>query len=564
MAKQKVIILGGGVAGLSAAHELIRRDYDVTVYEMKAVPGGKARSVDVPDSATDGRKKLPGEHGFRFFPRFYRHVTATMKEIPFKGKTVFDNLVDTSEIRIARFGEKSFFMPSRFPTSMDDIKKLLEADRGVSLGLSTEEISYFSERVWQLMTSCKDRRRQEYERMGWWEFVEADRFSDKYKTLLAQGLTRTLVAAKAELVSTKTGGDILLQLMFDIIKPGISSDRILNGPTNEVWIEPWLDDLKKRGVNYQLNSKVKEIKCIRPDKVKSVVVEQNGKEIEAEADFFISALPVEVMAGLLNQDMLNIDPTLENVKLLSDNVLWMNGLQLYLTEDVKINHGHTIYVDSPWAITSISQTQFWGDFDWSKHGDGNVKGIISVDISNWFAPGILYGKCAKDCTTEEIAKEVWAQLKKSLNIDSELITDNMLHSWNLDPSIVPGVPTINLEPLLVNNKNTWMLRPYAYCDVANLFLASDYVKTNTDLATMEGANEAARRAVNALIDASGTGKSYCKVWDLHEPWLLFLLKWRDVNRYKNGLPWDGKLPIGVPTLMKIAHKISYILNFRKR
>jgi len=78
--KKKVIVLGGGVAGLSAAHELIKRGFDVEVFESKDIPGGKARSLDVPDSATGGRKPLPGEHGFRFFPRFYKHITTTMKE----------------------------------------------------------------------------------------------------------------------------------------------------------------------------------------------------------------------------------------------------------------------------------------------------------------------------------------------------------------------------------------------------------------------------------------------------------------------------------------------------
>ena len=40
--------------------------------------------------------------------------------------------------------------------------------------------------------------------------------------------------------------------------------------------------------------------------------------------------------------------------------------------------------------------------------------------------------------------------------------------------------------------------------IPNLFLASDYVRTHTDLATMEGANEAARRAVNGILDATGS------------------------------------------------------------
>jgi uncharacterized protein with NAD-binding domain and iron-sulfur cluster len=67
----KVIILGGGVAGMSAAHELIERGFAVEIYEHRSIPGGKARSAPAARSVdTPGHQPLPGEHGFRFFPRF--------------------------------------------------------------------------------------------------------------------------------------------------------------------------------------------------------------------------------------------------------------------------------------------------------------------------------------------------------------------------------------------------------------------------------------------------------------------------------------------------------------
>ena len=556
---KKVVVLGGGVAGMSVAHELIKRNFQVEVYEAKGIPGGKARSTEVSDSSTENKKPLPGEHGFRFFPRFYRHVTATMKEIPYKDGTVFDNLVQTSEIRVARFNEESFFLPAKFPSSLKEIRKYLNLDKNINLGLSDEEKDYFADRVWQLMTSCKERRKQEYERMGWWEFLEADRFSENYKTFLARGLTRTLVAARAEEVSTKTGGDILLQLMFDVMKPGMSSDRILNGPTNDVWINPWLKFLKSKGVHYSTNSFVKKINTDKKENIISVVIEKDGVEEIVKADYFVFAVPVEVMASLLNDELLAIDPTLGNITTLANNVSWMNGLQLYLTENIQVNHGHTIYINTPWALTSISQAQFWTDFKWSEYGDGTVKTILSIDISDWSSKGILYNKPAKECTTQEIVNECWAQLKLSLNVQGqEILKDEYLHTWNLDDSIVPGVPTINLEPLLVNNKNTWVLRPYAYTDVANMFLASDYVKTNTDLATMEGANEAARRAVNAILDISNSSACPCPVWDLHEPWILSFFRYKDARRYKKGMPWKGDLPFGVSKIMGILKKLQHL------
>jgi hypothetical protein len=35
---------------------------------------------------------------------------------------------------------------------------------------------------------------------------------------------------------------------------------------------------------------------------------------------------------------------------------------------------------------------------------GSVEGILSVDISEWDEPGILYGKPVRACTAEEIKK----------------------------------------------------------------------------------------------------------------------------------------------------------------
>src|SRR5690242_2139355 len=96
--KKKVVVLGGGVAGMSAAHELIERGFDVSVYEYKGIPGGKARSIPVPNSGKDGRQDLPGEHGFRFFPGFYKHLPDTMSRIPYGDDTVFDNLVPADKM----------------------------------------------------------------------------------------------------------------------------------------------------------------------------------------------------------------------------------------------------------------------------------------------------------------------------------------------------------------------------------------------------------------------------------------------------------------------------------
>src|SRR3954447_13408798 len=100
----KVIVLGGGVAGMTAAHELARRPgFEVVVFELRAVAGGKARSMDA-IAGVGGRRALPGEHGFRFFPGFYKHVPDTMRRIPYEHQLhgVLDNLVMSTQVQVAR------------------------------------------------------------------------------------------------------------------------------------------------------------------------------------------------------------------------------------------------------------------------------------------------------------------------------------------------------------------------------------------------------------------------------------------------------------------------------
>jgi 15-cis-phytoene desaturase len=40
-------------------------------------------------------------------------------------------------------------------------------------------------------------------------------------------------------------------------------------------------------------------------------------------------------------------------------------------------------------------------------GDGRVGGILSVDISDWETPGIVYGKPAMQCSATKSKNEVW-------------------------------------------------------------------------------------------------------------------------------------------------------------
>jgi len=71
---------------------------------------------------------------------------------------------------------------------------------------------------------------------------------------------------------------------------------------------------------------------------------------------------------------------------------------------------------------------------------------------------------------------------------------------------------LNVEPLLINRAGSLALRPNARTRIKNMFLAADYVKTATNLACMEGANEAARHAVNGILETAGSRYDRCRTW----------------------------------------------------
>jgi uncharacterized protein with NAD-binding domain and iron-sulfur cluster len=566
---ERVVILGGGIGGLSAAHELAERGFAVEIFERKSIPGGKARSIDAKSPVpfrTGARpsgsgRPLPGEHGFRFFPGFYRHVVDTMRRIPFGSGTVADNLVDTTRVHLAYFERDEVFLPARFPQTEPDLRHAVGAAvdfMGGKTGIAPQDTAFFSEKLWQILTSCEERRLAEYERVDWWTFIGAARRSVSYQKVYGHAITRSLVAAKADRASTKTIGDVFVQMLLSILHPDEAADRLLNGPTNGVWIDPWVSYLQRQGATYHTGCEVSAINC-QGGRVRSATITQNRRTFEVEADHFVAALPVERMINLLTPNLLAAGPELANLRELAQYVEWMNGIQFYLNEDVPVAHGHTIYMDSPWALTSVSQKQFWPDFDLARCGEGDVRGILSVDISDFFAKG-LNGKRGADCTPEEIALETWEQLKRSLNTGGRaVLKDSHLVSWFLDPDLVAdplqGGRLTNTEPLLVNYVDTWRLRPEATTQIPNLFLASDYVRTFTDLATMEAANEAGRRAVNGILATSRAAATPCRLWNLHEPELFAPWRTYDRLRFRQGIPWDGSLAALGSTVVSLAGSV---------
>ncbi|WP_106400194.1 hydroxysqualene dehydroxylase [Actinocorallia populi] len=515
---RRVAVFGGGMGGLTVAHELIERGFEVTVYERKAW-GGKCRSMPFTGTATGGRQDLPAEHGFRFFPGFYQNLPDTMERVPRPGGgTLKDNFVDGKEVSAFYNGTK-MVLPAHGSIvgtlSPGSLLTFLSTAVKVIGNVPAWEVAYFLEKMIVFVTSGPQRRLKQWENMSFADYVKVKGKSKRYNELLVDMFTSTLVAAKPDKANAHTMGLMAEAWVYSTLGLGGygAPDRLLNAPTNEALIDPWMDHLRALGVDFQIGRTLTELK-VAGGRISGAVLDGTQP---VEADHYVLAVPLERAVPLLNADILNADPNLKALGNLTTD--WMNGVMLYLKEPVDLGRGHVAYAGQPWALTSISQAQFWKKRFNRTYGDGTVNECLSIDLSAWDRKGVLHGRTAKECTPEQIIEEVLAQLRRAVPRGDRVLKDSNVHSWFIDPAIT-GLATpqvANDEPLLINSPSSWNFRPESTTAIPNLFLASDYVRANINLATMEGANEAGRKAANAIIDASGAGGSKARLLDLWQP-----------------------------------------------
>src|SRR3954451_23055790 len=297
----RVAVLGGGVAGSPPPHGLADGGLGGPAFEARAPVGGKGGSLPVPGSATDCRRDLPAEHGFRFFPGFYKHVPDTMRRIGVDGR-----LVGAERVMLAQAdGRNELITTAHLPESLEDFalvaRFLFEA--ASSLGVPPQDTAFFLERLLTLLTSCDERRLGQWELQSWWAYVDADHRTKAFQKFLADGLTRTLVAARAREMSARTGGAILLQLIFDLTRAGGRADRVLDGPTSDVWIDPWVAHLEGLGVEIRREAPVEGIQS-RGGRVTGATV--GGAAVTA--DHYVAAVPVEIMRTLAGPGLRAAEP----------------------------------------------------------------------------------------------------------------------------------------------------------------------------------------------------------------------------------------------------------------
>ncbi len=517
----KVHIVGAGIAGLTAAHELADQGgFEIHVHEVEDHIGGKAASQ--PMNVAGVTADALGEHGFRFFPWFYLHLPHTLKRIPL-GANEAGSV--HGMLREATFGgvayEQGLYSIAREAGPMDALA--LVQTFFMDLDVDPIDMAKYAFRLGRFWTACEERKTVVYENMSWAEYIgvnEAGYYTPRFAELV-RSIPLMLVAMRSDEGSARTIGHAAIQLMVDI-DPATNdlADAVLAAPTSHSWMKPWKAHLDSLGVRFHFGRKLEQIRLNAASDRVAEIGFADGTIIDVSSDQFVCALPLEGIAPLLPQ-ISHADPALRTLEELCGSnpapLRDMVGVQYALRDDVPLVHGHVAFAGTDWSLTAVSQSQFWTEVGPSLDeyfGVEGLRGVISAIVSDWETPvsdpnSPVHGKAARNCTEPELLREVWRQMRVTLRV-GDLADETQGTPWmaaHLDRNVTL-TPFVNRSPLLVHPPGSYLRRPQALvAGVHNLALASDYVRTTTDIATMEGANEAGRRAAYAVLSRTGSAAS---------------------------------------------------------
>lgn len=465
----KVVIIGAGIGGLTAAHFLVGKVKEIHIYEKNSIAGGLARTENGPGGGKDTR-----EISWRVYFHFYYHLFDIMKQIPsIDDKTVYEHLV--------RY--RNVFTPEIDPISFLSFGQIFKIVK--TLFSSNSRIDY-------------------YDRYPWRDFIGDDNSEipqwlgmDRFK-----GSTTSVQRIGIEQHLRKTKG---------------IEDCVLDGPTNQVWIDPWVSYLRKKGVMFHFSQPVSKI-TVNDKTITEIMV----GDTRVTADLYVLGLPIEVLSRLVP------DLVPDGYRLSEFSKQMQVGYQLYLDDFLSLGEKDGIPYqsflvrNSPWALIVESKTISWNEADHIHEvipSFGSINGRqefpkLSKLPTQWSitacqvdVPGIRHKKSLVLCNEQEMREEILAELYDNKNLMERLKRENPNVSdvktilenakWSFtgkDFSVMSsftlpremGGELKTTEPKFSNNIGTKSIRPSVKLGT-NVYLSTAYVKETIDIFSMEAA-----------------------------------------------------------------------------
>ena len=552
-AETHVVIAGGGIAGMTAAMILAEANVRVTLCEAAPEAGGKAKSLRRPDGH-------PTEHSLRMYWFYYQTLLTLIARIPTEnGRTVLHNLVGVSLIRIYGrriIGRAAAPVPLERgrPTFARKMRRLFAPLQQLGqitlrsvvliIGLTQRRVASPAEVIrylyahLRLLWMCGERRVAELGDISYADYLQMSRKSPQAQMFFS-ALPRIFVAARPDAEAAAIA-DMILKGLFNFTScpPAINNVTLpkvmmMDGPTSERMIDPWIHHLQNLGVDIHFNTNISDLE-FEDGRITGLTSTDRRR---FGCDYAIIALPYLTLREMAKSDHVKRHlPHLAQQHAIA--LESSSGIQCFL-RDIPATWPSfmrpgvfTAYLGSEWSLVSVLQGEgFWRNVRLPE----GTKYVLSITWSDVDKPGRIVHRPASECTPDEILTECLAQcgiddrsqilgwendyeLRHLSEADYQRLAGDLPPHLALAPA--RGMRMVNLAPLAIQMPGAHHRSPRIRTEVPNLFLAGEVTYSpglTLFVPTMEKAASSGHLAASQILSVAAPDAMSGLRMDLRDP-----------------------------------------------
>jgi hypothetical protein len=551
-----VAVYGAGIAGLTAAHELSRRGWTVSVFEANSEAGGFFRST-----RGAGDHAMPSEYSWHGLGPWYHNVFDVMQQIPFDehGSVYQRALSRPIDFGVAPDqGVAQFDDPSDLLIDVRRMFRMTKLDRVWWVRLMVKE--------WTANRRSTERYANQNAAAQWRKWLSpeaASTWSACFGPWIGSDWTNVSVHQVGQFflkqVSSKPSHCHAADAEGEAWEHRARSGwLLLRGPSSEYWFDRWVEHMSRAGVAFHWDLALHHLD-FDGNAITAAHLE-SGEQVEAEMHViavnpFASFEILERNSALAQLDQLRLFGPLT-----ADGPHVQVSFRIAFSERIAWPRPRcaVVIADSEFDLTIFAEEQVWArDVDLGEDVGSLWTGTSCVSS----VPGRVHGLPVAHCTKEQFIDEVEAQLFECGSLDAliraanngrnlasyEVLRIEVWHEWTFSPDGIRG-----RDPKWVNSTRTQQFQPTQATPVPNLVLAGAHTQTAADVWSIEAAVESGRRAAQ-LIDPDVT------VVDQHKPALLRRLGAVDDHLYRWRMPHlldvlTVAIPIGLLAVLTRRHR----------
>lgn len=481
----RVIVVGGGLAGMSASWRLAQTGFNVTLYESLTRLGGKAGSklpqevswgtvsngAGIVGQGAPNRANLFSDHGYHVFPRWYPNIHAVAQELNFDDK----------------FRHSRRMATVRQPGTKRTITEYLESIR---LLASVVDLVTRPDRHLRFLTLRG--------------FLRSRWFNGSSPVTGIESFALKALATQSYDVSSMTTRQMMRQWISKLWRHDTWTS--CKGSLQETLIEPIHQALAQAGVQILFQHSLTSVEFDGQSITRlGFTNHENGNAIEIEtADhILVSALPPDVVQSFIDDRFYTIFPHLHDLKQIRS--MSSAAMDIHFNRRMNlpgVDDAHFSLHHSEFGLTGIDISALWEDDEL----ENSVIQLVAGDV------GLL-----ESLADDHFATCILNDFRKYFAFEDDDIDHWVLHRNET-------------EPLTLNEVGTWYVRPEPHSGrISNLYLSGDYVRSDVDVASMEGAWVTGLNAAQAICDKYCPGgvipKKKTNLLSRPTRWLLIVIRY---------------------------------------